>query len=243
MLLSCGTSWVLLLPSVSRDNAISCRFRTDPFLEPEGPWAALRSLSRIGEALDFLIEACLGPRRDAGLSRYQLFDRLASGVDRYRRAADPAVWLLIDPMEYRKPGDDTLQLSLDAYPRGEVALAIMEGAALSLRRELEDGARLFASVNTIRMAGGPSESALWPQIIADILNLRVEIVHGRFSGAIGAAQIAASSRFSTSGPSDNPVGGIQRVYEPDRTLQPVYSERYQVFTARQAEAGQTPANQ
>jgi autoinducer-2 kinase len=72
------------------------------------------------------------------------------------------------------------------------ARAIEEAAAYSARRSAELlGGLLGMRFGEAVFTGGAARSALWPQILADVLGLRVRMPEGSESAAAGAAAIAA----------------------------------------------------
>jgi len=80
----------------------------------------------------------------------------------------------------------------DATTRADLARAVMEGAALALRHNLEameqaHGCRIAG----ITIVGGPSKVALWNQIKADVCQRRVRILEYEERTALGAALMGA----------------------------------------------------
>ncbi len=51
-----------------------------------------------------------------------------------------------------------------------MARSVMEGVAMSLRESLEIIKQLGVPVKEIRVSGGGAKSALWKQIMADVMN-------------------------------------------------------------------------
>ena len=75
--------------------------------------------------------------------------------------------------------------------RGDLARAIMEGVALELRKNVGLLQRLDAPIHRVVVTGGASKSSLWMQILSDVLNLPVEILHQTECAALGAGALAA----------------------------------------------------
>jgi xylulokinase len=71
--------------------------------------------------------------------------------------------------------------------------SVLEGVSFGLRDSLElmKGAGL-TDVNQIRATGGGAKSALWRQILADVLGVEIVTVNSREGAAYGAALIAAT---------------------------------------------------
>jgi xylulokinase len=172
-LLSCGTSWVILRPTTCRGAAIADQLLVDPFLRPHGPWAAMGSLSRLGVAVDRLVEGL-------GLGSVRELDRLAAGIE------PGAGGLFLDPTSYVDQAPPRHLLA--RHDTARVARAVMEGVVFALRRRMGRGS---SPVTGLAMIGGGAESPLWPQMVADILDVPVEVGAGRFACAAGAAILAA----------------------------------------------------
>jgi sugar (pentulose or hexulose) kinase len=60
LLLSCGTSWVGFYPVKDRSPGLANNLLIDPFLSPQGPWAALFSLSKVGNIVDGVVDLITG---------------------------------------------------------------------------------------------------------------------------------------------------------------------------------------
>jgi len=83
-----------------------------------------------------------------------------------------------------------------AHTAGDVRLALMRGLAYETRRNLEAATctlRSVGQVRRIRMVGGAGKSATWPQIIANVLRLPVEVSECVESACFGAAMLAAGT--------------------------------------------------
>jgi sugar (pentulose or hexulose) kinase len=67
----------------------------------------------------------------------------------------------------------------------------MEGAALLMRRKLQE--MEAAGICALRrvMVGGPAESPVWPRIVAEVCGMELSLLAGQAAGAVGAAMLAA----------------------------------------------------
>lgn len=175
-MLSCGTSWVAFLPVADRTKIIRSGMLCDPFLHPGGPWAGMASLSAVSDRIEKILRASVSD----GPDRYAQLDRLAA------LAPPGAGGLSLDPM------GDTSPSRLESYSKAEIARALMEGTAGRLKKEMSrfeaEGIRPSEAV----MVGGLSESAVWPQIISDVLEIDVLTGGGSWAGAAGAAKLAGT---------------------------------------------------
>ena len=76
------------------------------------------------------------------------------------------------------------------YTKENIARALMEGAANLLKAKLDFLKTLGIEFNSVKMAGGPSQSKIWVDIIRYTIDKPVEVLYGVDSGAVGAAMRA-----------------------------------------------------
>jgi xylulokinase len=208
MLLSCGTSWVGFYPAADRELLISNKMIADPFLQPEGPWGGMFSLPSIGKKIDRLICRWISDSPD----RYKEFDRLAA-------EADPgAGGLIIDPMQ-EEP-------ELGTKKKQDIARAIMEGTAFLLKSRMDILASNKIGTNRAVMVGGPSETYPWPQIVCDVLGLKLDTVYGSCAGAVGAAMLAGTGvgMYSDQYDASRKMSASRILRNPDMQLHAFYME-------------------
>ena len=174
LLLSCGTSWVGFTPVRDRRRLVALNLLIDPYLREKGLWGGYFSLPNIGRRIDGIIDKLLPCQP----KRYAEFDALAewapTGLDR----------LSINPFE---PYDDFLK----RYPPPEIARAVMVGTARLLKDQLAILTGGGIPVADAVMVGGPSQSTVWPGILAEVIGLPLRADPAAlFAGAAGAAMIA-----------------------------------------------------
>ena len=144
----------------------------------------------------------MGVTQAAGLSLRWFRDQLAAGVSydeltaeaaRVPPGADQVLWapyLMGERTPHCDPNARAALVGLAAsHGRGHVVRAIMEGVAFSLRDTFSIFSELQIPVESVRLGGGGSHSALWRQIQADIYGHPVDTTaeHG---AAFGAAILA-----------------------------------------------------
>jgi xylulokinase len=228
LLFSCGTSWVGFYPIGDRNLGIAQGMLVDPFLSPRGPWATLFSFTEIGRLIDryvdrHFMQAGMDPRQ-----KFELFNRSA------RNAAPGAGGLFIDPYV---PVKDIPAAAVDlpgGHSKADIARAIMEGPAFRIRRHIEllDGAGIKA--DRIAMVGGPSESPVWPGIVAEITGLELKLINGQTAGAVGAAILAAvgAGLFRDEREAFSCMGGEGMIITPSAGVKKRYDSVYQQFLER-----------
>jgi xylulokinase len=106
--------------------------------------------------------------------------------------------------------------------RGHLFRAAMEGATLVLAAGIERMKALGIAVDSVRTVGGGSQSALWRQIVADVLEVPVRRLAETESGAFGAAlqalwaaRVAAGERVSADAVAAEHVQLADEMHAPD----------------------------
>jgi len=74
--------------------------------------------------------------------------------------------------------------------RADMGLAVLEGVTFALRDSLEVARELGIKPVKTKLCGGGAKSALWRRLIANILNLEVEVLEAEEGPALGAAILA-----------------------------------------------------
>lgn len=67
----------------------------------------------------------------------------------------------------------------------------MESTAYALKERLDMFAKSDIRFKSAVMAGGPSQSKIWHEILSEILDIQIEVKFGSYSGAAGAAEFAS----------------------------------------------------
>lgn len=117
--------------------------------------------------------------------------------------------------------------------RDQMLRAAYEGVVFSHRNHMEHLLRNRERPATLRLAGGASNSAVWVQMFADILQIPIEIIEGKELGAKGAAMAAGiAAGFYRDFPDavDQTVTVKQVVY-PQADKRDIYEKKYQRFLA------------
>ncbi len=222
ILLSCGTSWVCFYPIGDRSSSISLGLLTDPFLSGDGgPWGGIFSLSRIGTVIEQYINALIASSAE---ERYERFNRLADV------SAPGADGLFVNVLKEReKPV--RAKTFLSRYSATAVARALMEGPAFEINARLSILSQEGRRPQRIVMVGGPAESPVWPQIIADILGLPIEIQKGQMMGAAGAALVSGYATEVLPGFAETSrlLDRKQHTVCPDSNRHAIYTEIYRKY--------------
>ncbi|MDO9414537.1 FGGY-family carbohydrate kinase [Pararhizobium sp.] len=117
----------------------------------------------------------------------------------------------------------------------DIVRAVYEGVVFAHRYDMSyllDGPDA-ADPKVIRLAGGPSRSAVWAQMFADGLGLPIEIANGSEFGAKGAA-ICASVATGVHADIPAAIAAMVRVeqrFEPDPVRAKVLTAKYNIYRA------------
>lgn len=146
------------------------------------------------------------------------------------------VYFLPYLMGERSPHNDPsaraafLGMSMDTT-RESMTQAVLEGVAYALRDSLEVAKSLGLTIPRTTICGGGAKSPLWKRIIANVMNLKVDIVETEEGPGYGAAILAAVG-CGAYGSLDEAVTKLVRVVEtiePEPELVEKYEKGYQKF--------------
>ncbi|MDR0909409.1 MAG: FGGY-family carbohydrate kinase [Spirochaetaceae bacterium] len=134
------------------------------------------------------------------------------------------------PFEDAIAGGGFFNLGLRSDKR-EMFRAVIEGVAMHLAWMLEKEAAKTATAGTIRLVGGGARSPSVCQILADITGRKIAVAkEPHNAGALGAAiLISASLQFIPSIQDAAKLVPIEKIYEPDKSLEKIYKKNYTVF--------------
>ena len=78
-----------------------------------------------------------------------------------------------------------------ATSREEMTQAVLEGVAFGLRDSLEVARSLGIKIERTKICGGGAKSPLWKKIIANVMNLKVDVIESEEGPGYGGAMLAA----------------------------------------------------
>ncbi len=118
------------------------------------------------------------------------------------------------------------------HTRGHLTRAVLEGVAFGLKDsfELIRGAGL-GNISQVRGAGGGTRSALWRQILADVLNVELVTVNTSEGGAFGAALLAGvgAGAWADVETACNATVQITGSTQPNSDNVAVYARQYELY--------------
>lgn len=121
-------------------------------------------------------------------------------------------------------------MSMDTK-REDMTQAVLEGVAFGLRDSLEIAKSLGINIQRTKICGGGAKSPLWKKIIANVMNLKVDVIESEEGPALGAAMLAAvgcGAYLDVETIVEKMVKVVDTV-EPEPELVANYEERYQQF--------------
>ena len=121
-------------------------------------------------------------------------------------------------------------MSMDTT-RGEMLQAVFEGVAFGLRDSLEVARSIGVNPDRTTICGGGAKSPLWRQIVANVMNLKVDTVEVEEGPAYGGAILAAvaDGKFQSVEEAVQKLVRIKDTTEPDPILVSKYQEKYDKF--------------
>lgn len=222
--ISLGTSGTLFISSekfgVDQNNALHA------FCHADGGWHLMGCMLSAASCNKWLCEDILGTDDYSAEQAAITDDRL--GKNR--------VFFLPYLMGERSPINDTnargtfIGLTLDTS-RADMVQAVLEGVAFALRDSLEVARSLGLDIDRSRLCGGGAKSKLWRKILANVLNIPLDIPQTEEGPGYGAAMLAmvGTGAFESVAECANSLTGIKETIEPDPALSSLYEERYNKF--------------
>ena len=115
--------------------------------------------------------------------------------------------------------------------RADMTQAVLEGVAFALRDSLEVARSLGIKIERSKICGGGAKSPLWKKMIANILNMKVDVIESEEGPALGGAMLAAvaNGEYASVEDAAKAIVKIVDTVEPDPELVKRYEERYQEF--------------
>jgi len=149
---------------------------------------------------------------------------------------DNPVYFLPYLMGERSPHNDPnvrgafLGLGMDTT-RAQMAEAVFEGVSFALKDSLEIAKSLGIEINKTKLCGGGAKSPIWQQILANILNLEVEILETEEGPSLGGAILAAVAcgEYATVEDAANAIVKVKETIKANTELTETYQKKYEVF--------------
>lgn len=221
-----------------------------------GTWSICSRLQRVDQPItggstalcsflpDYLFREEASPTSASNLDWFVeqvLADREIPGGDLYGycnaqvAAQDPAESdLLFLPYLYGSntvPGARACFLNLSSHhTTAHMLEAVYEGIVFSMMDHVR---RLCGDTlpPAARLSGGPARSAVWSQMLCDLLGIPLEVLEAKETGALGSAMCAAAAvgAYPDLAAASGAMNRVRRVYTPDPVRHEVYRKKYALY--------------
>ena len=222
--LSMGTSGTLFISSE--------RFGVDPnnalhaFAHADGHYHLMGCMLSAASCNQWWMDRILGSSDYAGAQ---------AAIDR-AKLGENHVYFLPYLMGERSPINDTnargafVGMTMDTT-RADLTQAVLEGVAFAIRDSLEVARSLGLDIRRSKLCGGGAKSPLWREILANVLNVTLELPaseQGPGMGGAMLAMVACGAYPSVEAVCDHLVR-VSETVEPDPERSARYEARYQQF--------------
>lgn len=121
-------------------------------------------------------------------------------------------------------------MSMDTT-RADMTQAVLEGVTFGLRDSLEVARGLGINIERTRICGGGAKSPLWKKMVANIMNLKVDVIESEEGPALGGAMLAAvgCGEYPDVETAAAKIVKVIDTVEPEPGLVAKYEERSQKF--------------
>ena len=115
--------------------------------------------------------------------------------------------------------------------RADMTQAVLEGVAFALRDSFEVAKSLGIKIERTKICGGGAKSPLWKRIIANVLNVKVDVIESEEGPGYGGAMLAAVAcgEYASVEEAAAKLVKVIDTVEPTEDLVAKYEERYQQF--------------
>lgn len=115
--------------------------------------------------------------------------------------------------------------------RSVLTLAVLEGVAFALRDSYEIAKKLGIKIERTKICGGGAKSKLWKKIIANVLNIKVDVIANEQGPSLGAAILASvgCGEFKDVKEAAEKIVKISETIIPDSELTEKYNKSYERY--------------
>ena len=115
--------------------------------------------------------------------------------------------------------------------RADMTQAVLEGVAFAIRDSFEVAKALGIQIERTKICGGGAKSPLWKKMIANILNIKVDVIEAEEGPALGGAMLAAvaNGEYASVEEAAERIVRVVDTIEPEPELAAKYEEKYGKF--------------
>jgi xylulokinase len=123
-----------------------------------------------------------------------------------------------------------LGLGLDTT-RSQIVEAVFEGVSFALKDSMEIAKSLGIRIEKTKLCGGGAKSPIWQQILANILDIEIELIETEEGPALGGAMLAAVAcgEFASVEAAARAIVKVTKTIVPQKELVGLYQKKYEVF--------------
>lgn len=154
--------------------------------------------------------------------------------ENYSRPGENNVFFLPYLMGERSPLNDSeirgmfYGMSMSTT-RQDMSVAILEGVAFALRQNIDIIKSMGIDIKKSRICGGGTKNRLWLEIIANVLNIELEVPENQEGASYGAALLAVKGCSEEEYNRFLSEMKITAVIKPDINIVKKYDEKYKQF--------------
>ena len=121
-------------------------------------------------------------------------------------------------------------MSMDSS-RADMTQAVLEGVAFGLRDSVEVARKLGIKLERTKICGGGAKSPLWKKIIANVMNLKVDVIESEEGPGYGGAILAtvACGEYASVEEAASKLVKVIDTVEPDPEIAARYETQYRKF--------------
>ena len=115
--------------------------------------------------------------------------------------------------------------------REDMTQAVLEGVAFAIRDSFEVAKSLGINITETKICGGGAKSPLWKKIVANVLNINVNVIESEEGPGLGGAMLAAVAcgEYASVEEAAAKIVKVIDTVKPEPELAAKYEERYQHF--------------
>ena len=134
------------------------------------------------------------------------------------------------PLNIRDARGTFIGLTMDTT-RADMTQAVLEGVAFAIRDSFEVAKALGIQIERTKICGGGAKSPLWKKMIANILNIKVDVIEAEEGPALGGAMLAAvaNGEYASVEEAAERIVRVVDTIEPEPELAAKYEEKYGKF--------------
>lgn len=116
--------------------------------------------------------------------------------------------------------------------RGQMTLAMLDGVTFALRDCMEAAKKNGACIPRTKLCGGGAKSRLWRKIVANVMNMPVDIPQTEQGPGFGAAMLAmvGCGEYASVQEAASAIVRVKETVLPDAKIAADYEARYRHFT-------------